>query len=308
MKTSMFLAASGAIMAMATPLNMQKRKMETKVVIEWQTVTVTEGANPTFVAAGVHHFNPPVTSEIPTTPTPEPVTVAAPDPTTEEPVVVTTAPEPKVEPTVEAAPAPAPIVETPEAAPAQAPAAASVPEAPAADPTDYASIAVAHHNYHRLNHSAPAISYSTELAGYAAETAAKCKFAHDKIPGGGNYGQNLAVWASSGDVRAELSQEKAIAQAVTDMWYNGELNLFPEGDYGKDNPDMTNFEGFGHFTQVVWVGSETVGCHTQYCDAGTIYDTMGSVLTVCNYGPSGNMGGGYGKNVLRPLGQATVTV
>ena len=112
------------------------------------------------------------------------------------------------------------------------------------------------------------------------------------------------------------------------MWYNGEVNSWPAGDYGKDNPDMTNFEGWGHFSQVVWVGSETVGCASQYCDPGTIYDKMGSVLTVCNYGPSGrfyslpraegkehankkptgNMGGGYGKNVLPPLGQSTVSV
>jgi len=38
---------------------------------------------------------------------------------------------------------------------------------------------VYHHNIHRSNHSAPDVSYDDTYAGYAAQTAKNCKFAHD---------------------------------------------------------------------------------------------------------------------------------
>jgi hypothetical protein len=111
------------------------------------------------------------------------------------------------------------------------------------------------------------------------------------------------------------------------MWYNGELPQFPSNGYGQANPDMSNFEGWGHFSQVVWAGSTKVGCKTQFCPAGTVYSTMDAWFTVCNYYPagkychleqalkplltvsssSGNVGGAYGKNVFPPTGAGTVT-
>jgi outer membrane biosynthesis protein TonB len=190
MKTTVFLAASAAALAMATPLDLEKRKIETEVVIEWKTVYVTEGTAPSVFAAVPHHDAPlPTTSTTSTTPTPAPETVApVPDPTTVAPVPTTTvAPEPTIEPTpTEAAPAlpavdtPAPAaVDTP-AAPVEAPPASTAQaQAPASQPTDYASTAVYHHNLHRMNYSAPALGWSDTYAGYAAQTAAKCVFAHD---------------------------------------------------------------------------------------------------------------------------------
>jgi hypothetical protein len=96
---------------------------------------------------------------------PVPTTSAAPPPPP---------PEETAEPTTSEAPAP---VNTP-APPAQAPAASTVQDV-GAQPTDYQGTAIYHHNIHRLNYSAPAIQWSETYAGYAAQTAAKCKFAHD---------------------------------------------------------------------------------------------------------------------------------
>jgi hypothetical protein len=175
----------------------------------------------------------------------------------------------------------------------------------AAAPTDFDSTVVYHHNIHRLNYSAPAIEWGQTYADYAAETAAKCVFAHDLTPGGGGYGQNLAMWASSGDAKS-LGENMAIAQAITDMWHNGECNAYPKEDYGLANPNMTDFETWGHFSQLVWVGSQQVGCKAQYCEPGTMYPTMGAWFSVCNYYPAGNMGGEYGKNVLPSLDEPTV--
>lgn len=52
-------------------------------------------------------------------------------------------------------------------------------DAAAAKPSDLASTAVYHHNIHRTNNSAPAMSWGSTYAGYAATVAASCKFAHD---------------------------------------------------------------------------------------------------------------------------------
>jgi len=82
-----------------------------------------------------------------------------------------------------------------------------------------------------------------------------------------------------------MDTKKIIGQAVTDMWYNGEINYY--SGYGQANPDMSQFENFGHFTQVVWAGSTQVGCVSKFCPAGTIYPTMGSWFTVCDYSPPG---------------------
>lgn len=185
MKSSLLLAATGAILAIATPLGLQKRVVETEVVIEWKTVYVTEGYAPSVFFEGAHHQAPP-TTEVTTspTPTPEPETTvqAEPEPTTTPPpAVVDTvaeAPEPTVEPIPDAAPAPPPAAETPDAAPVAAPPATTA-QAQAAQPTDYASTAVYHHNLHRLNYSAPAIQWGQTYADYAAQTAGKCVFAHD---------------------------------------------------------------------------------------------------------------------------------
>jgi len=66
--------------------------------------------------------------------------------------------------------------------PTPAPVVSVAPQVPAvgAVPSDgYKSAVLYHHNVHRANHNAPALTYNDELAGYAATVAAKCVFGHD---------------------------------------------------------------------------------------------------------------------------------
>merc|ERR1712187_74340 len=87
------------------------------------------------------------------------------------------------------------------------------------------------------------------------------------VAGFGNVGENLA----SGVVDA---------QAV-DMWYN-EIEYTDGGRVSAFSMDT------GHYTQVVWRETTSLGCGIQ-----------GSLL-VCQYGPGGNMRGGFERNVLAP--------
>lgn len=104
--------------------------------------------------------------------------------------------------------------------------------------------------------------------------------------GGGGYGQNLAMWGSTSGA-AEFGASNSLARAVTDGWYNKELEFFAPSDYGKANPDMSNFKAWGHFSQVVWKDSQRVGCASILCPAGTLSKSMESWYTVCNYSPAG---------------------
>lgn len=290
MKAALLLTLSGALLSAAQPL--EKRKVATKTVEEWQTVYVTEGSLSTLFAAKPHHHSTSSstsTTSTSTTSTTEEPTTAPPAPTPEAPAPT---------PTVEAPPPPPPPAETPAAAPPAAPQVLSSPS------NSYSATVEQHHNVHRLNHSSPTVSWSDTYAGYAATLAARCVFQHDVTIGGGGYGQNLAFWGSTGQ---SIDATTAAAQAITNMWYNGEISSYPSQAYGQPTPDMTQFESWGHFSQVVWAGSTSVGCQTQLCPAGTMDSSMDVFFTVCNYYPAGNVDGRYGTNVLAPSGEASVT-
>jgi len=189
-------------------------------------------------------------------------------------------------------------------APAQAAPVASSPAAPvvaAAAPTDYAGIVVAHHNAHRANHSAPALVWDDALAATALKIANSCNYAHDTSMDGGGYGQNIAAGCPASNV----------SSVITELFYNNEAPNFASL-YGQSTPsninDETAFDGWGHFTQIVWKGTTSVGCATVHCDGG-LANTGGSVspdFTVCNYKNPGNYLGEFDANVAQPLGQPSI--
>ena len=96
---------------------------------------------------------------------------------------------------------------------------------------------------------------------------------HRSEAGGGGYGQNIAAGATAAE----------ISKVVSDQFYNGEVNDYP--GYGGE-PDMSNFEKWGHFSQVVWKDTSHVACFTMDCTAQGLANVDGDVpkhFTVCNY-------------------------
>jgi len=183
MRSSTILLALGATLAVASPVHQalhQKKDLVsvTDIVTDIVYVTVTEDPNAppestTLVMAYNTVFVQPVAAAT-TSSTPPPSTSTTVPPAESTTVVIPPPPPP-----------PAPTTST-EAAPVVVPSPAPVVEAPTttaaaavASPTDYISTALYHHNVHRANHSAPDVTWSDTLAGYAAITAQKCVFAHD---------------------------------------------------------------------------------------------------------------------------------
>ncbi|KAF2397119.1 PR-1-like protein [Trichodelitschia bisporula] len=208
------------------------------------------------------------------------------------------------------------VIPTPAAAPVDTPAAApadtySAPASEAAPvstggssaPNSYAQTVVDHHNAHRANHSAPALVWDDSLASIAQQIGSSCVYAHDTKTGGGGYGQNIAAGAPASN----------IASIISDLFYNNEVGNFA-GLYGQATPSNLNneqaFDTYGHFTQIVWKGTTSVGCATVDCSGKGLANTGGNVppyFTVCNYKSPGNFLGEFDKNVLPPLGKPMVS-
>ncbi len=149
-------------------------------------------------------------------------------------------------------------------------------EAPAAQATEAIPAAMrellAAHDRHRAEHCAPPLAWSSELAAEAqawADTlrARGCAFEHS----GGEHGENLAA-GTSGTLGGE---------AVSEIWYReGARFDFRRGGFSMNT---------GHFTQLVWIGTERVGCGVTQCDGMDVW--------VCEYDPPGNVECQYRENV-----------
>lgn len=159
--------------------------------------------------------------------------------------------------------------------PAVEPAPPTPPVKPTAEPAGVMNGIVAAHNEVRALHCAPPLTWSREVAAVAQKWAdhlrdAGCKFEHSP---GGKYGENLSYLSPAGIGRPA---------AITRGWYD-EVR-----DYDFSKPGFAF--NTGHFTQVVWRGTERLGCGVAQCANAEIW--------VCNYDPPGNWRGMYREQVL----------
>ncbi|KAJ5204400.1 uncharacterized protein N7498_005279 [Penicillium cinerascens] len=168
--------------------------------------------------------------------------------------------------------------------------------APSSAPANsYQHAVLYNHNIHRSNHSAPSVDWDSSLESSARTLASRCVYHHDTSIDGGGYGQNIGYGVEANE----------IGVMITNLMYNGEIGYFPT-PYGASQPSMSDFEKWGHFSQIVWKGTTHVGCATVMCnDLGNVDSSSSLPFTVCNYSPAGNYEGEYGENVLAPLGYKT---
>ncbi|KAK4553037.1 hypothetical protein LTR86_009961 [Recurvomyces mirabilis] len=129
-------------------------------------------------------------------------------------------------------------------------------------------------NYYRAQHQAGALSWNDTLAKFAQDTASKCIWQHS----GGPYGENLAEGYDS-------------PVPAIDAWA-GEENRY---NYAK--PKF--HESTGHYTQLVWQNTTSVGCGAVQCNSDSSDGVKGWMM-VCEYFPPGNVGGQYRQQVLKP--------
>jgi pathogenesis-related protein 1 len=148
---------------------------------------------------------------------------------------------------------------------------------------DPAAFTTAHNEWRAEVGVMEQISYSQALAVSAQAWADNlkqvnhCQMRHSKPDG--KYGENL-YWASAvnwSDGRKEL--QKVAPQQVVDSWGS------EKADYDYANNSCTPGKMCGHYTQMVWRTTTTVGCAMAVCE-----DTKTQVW-VCQYQPAGNRTG-----------------
>lgn len=264
MKTVLLAVTLLASIALATPL-LDKRYIVTDIVYE--TVTVTVAASGNWWNWGKPSATPTATNTIS-------VASAAPSTPSASP---TDTPSSSAVPTVASTSTPEVSTSTTDGA-SQATTSLSA----------YAQPILDQHNIHRYNHSSPALVWDYRLADIAQEIASSCEYAHNIVAGGGGYGQNIGAGAP----------EDEIDKMITNQMYNDEIGWYP--GYGAE-PDMTNFEHWGHFSQIVWKSATGVGCFTQHCTGpGALRGVDPNVapyFTVCNYAGVGKLNSGFHLNM-----------
>jgi len=111
-------------------------------------------------------------------------------------------------------------------------------------------------------------SLSQSAQSWANSLASSGSFQHSTIQG---VGENLAKGSTSTGIIASLFQ----------LWADEKTNFIPN----KPFPDCSNGGVVGHYTQIMWSKTTTVGCG--------IADASSSKVLVCHYSPPGNYMGQY---------------
>jgi Cysteine-rich secretory protein family len=156
------------------------------------------------------------------------------------------------------------------------------PEPPGAGgaPPDMSDMLKAH-NERRARHCVPPLAWSPALAQAAQAYAEKCILGQH-----GSTGENMANWVTIKNGEPVLPA-RTNRQIFEDVWYceinNYDFNA-PQivGGFKQNCDPPVN----GHFTQVVWKGTQQLGCGRATC---TINGQQGTNW-VCRYSPEGNSG------------------
>ncbi|CAF9908609.1 MAG: hypothetical protein ALECFALPRED_004692 [Alectoria fallacina] len=130
-------------------------------------------------------------------------------------------------------------------------------------------------NTYRAQYNATALSWNTSLASYATSWASKCQFTHSHGPSGENLAEGYAN----------------VTDAVDAWGDEGSHYDFKKGGFS---------ESTGHFSQLVWKGTTSVGCGRVDCNG------QGGVpgwFVVCEYWPAGNVVGEFDQEVGREVGK-----
>ncbi|CAK7242788.1 MAG: hypothetical protein STHCBS139747_004290 [Sporothrix thermara] len=134
-------------------------------------------------------------------------------------------------------------------------------------------------NFFRREHNATAVVWNATIASFADEYLANdtdCTFAHS----GGPYGENIAVGYQS-------------VQDAVDAWGN------ERSKYSFNDPGFS--EATGHFTQLVWKNSTSVGCGRKLCGGKADGSKSTGWFLVCEYWPRGNIIGQFAEEVGRQI-------
>jgi pathogenesis-related protein 1 len=142
-----------------------------------------------------------------------------------------------------------------------------------------------HNEVRRVTPNPPAdpplapLEWSDELAQVAQRHAEGCIFEHSDNP----YGENLAFFSCPGGFRDPCNPNRLGSNPGNAVKAWADEVVF----YDYDTSSCAPLEQCGHYTQIVWRETTTLGCGSAVCKIDGIY----GVYWVCNYDPPGNIVG-----------------
>ena len=135
------------------------------------------------------------------------------------------------------------------------------------------------HNYHRKRHQVDKLTRDSTIEGVAQSYSEYLAQIDQMVHSDNGYGENLYYCYSSAGIC--VTGEKA-----SQSWYN------EVSKYNFDNPGFSSETG--HFTPLVWKGSQKIGC-------GAACNSKNKCYVSCNYYPPGNYQGQFKQNVFRKI-------
>jgi pathogenesis-related protein 1 len=116
------------------------------------------------------------------------------------------------------------------------------------------------------------LCWSASVADVAQAWADNCTWQHN--PGRGSLGENIFAgsghWLASG------------ASSAVNLW------AAEADDYDYATNTCAPGKVCGHYTQIVWRSSESLGCGIKLCNTGSPFGGGSWTFVVCNYAPPGN--------------------
>ncbi|EPQ29736.1 uncharacterized protein PFL1_02956 [Pseudozyma flocculosa PF-1] len=145
---------------------------------------------------------------------------------------------------------------------------------------------IAAHNAKRRIHGAPDLVYNATLAASAQDWANRCHFAHGS--------DGVLKW---GECLEAGSMPPGNGSVAVDYWYSESQGY----DYTKEVDDSHPAQAAGHFVQMIWKSTSSIGCAYAACSEDQMQmPGLGPKGNFIVYYTYGGVAGEYVANVLPP--------
>jgi len=120
----------------------------------------------------------------------------------------------------------------------------------------------------------PALTWNTDAQALAQSWVDQCTWAHNPATGS-TYGENIFAASGASDTPTQ----------VVDAWASESAN------YTYATNSCATGTSCGHYTQLVWRTTTSVGCATKRCAVNSPFGAGEWTFWVCDYAPPGNFVG-----------------
>ena len=148
---------------------------------------------------------------------------------------------------------------------------------------EYKQAILSAHNKVRSAVGVPALRWNSQAADLALDWAYGCNWGHsDRSNWGENIAYSSAYYRSNQKNPNRVVTDKEMLEAIT-----GDIRRWADEKKNYSYSSNSCRGVCGHYTQIVWKKTTSVGCGVVQCD--NLSPGWSNLYLVCNYSPQGNM-------------------